>query len=155
MLWGRWPFSRIFMKKVTKVTEIEIEVWTGIDLLIILNKIGQGGSCFAKNGDRSKMGRGSAVEKSLRVWAFQYSESLTMKTEEMRAVREWRITLWRVFFSQWRQLPQIGTQRVETKTWWRSKSLPNSRLTAFTSLLPPTVRTCSAIRPYCLFLCST
>ena len=36
------------MKKVTKVTEIEIEVWTGIDLLIILNKIGQGESRFAK-----------------------------------------------------------------------------------------------------------
>ena len=36
------------MREVTKVTEIEIEVWTCIDLVTVLNKIGHGGSRCAK-----------------------------------------------------------------------------------------------------------
>ena len=42
------PFFRIFMRKVTKVIEIEIEVWTRTDLFNILNKIGHGGWRCAK-----------------------------------------------------------------------------------------------------------
>ena len=29
-----WPFLRIFMREVTKVTEIEIEVWTCLNLIV-------------------------------------------------------------------------------------------------------------------------
>ena len=53
------------MREVAKATMIEIEIWTCIDL---------GQVVLCRNGDSLKKGMESAVEKSLLVCTFQYSE---------------------------------------------------------------------------------
>ena len=62
------------MREVAKATMIEIEIWTCIDL---------GQVVLCRNGDSLKKGMESAVEKSLLVCTFQYSERPKMSMEEI------------------------------------------------------------------------
>ena len=59
------PSGGIFMKKAIEVTEIEIEVWTCVDLLTVRTKIGQGGS------RRGKMATVQRKERS-GLWKSRY-----------------------------------------------------------------------------------
>ena len=77
------------MKEVTKVPEIEIKVWTCIDLLTILNKLNNGRLCCAKI---------ATAQKLLLVCTFQYSERSIMSMEEISEVRKWCVALWHIFF---------------------------------------------------------